>query len=162
MTDTSSLIMWLDPGLDTGWATWQPAARLFFSGHVRGVITAGQLVDEALSLADGNGAVGWESFIIRPGSSRLRLDTTALEVIGTAKWLAHVTGSRVLPQLQPDARKLGEKHLRTVGWHRPGPDHVTSAASHLLSYLLQERQLPTRLLEKITRKQEEETWTRRS
>jgi hypothetical protein len=132
-----------------------PSAGLFTSGYVRGVIEAGELADEMLSLADENGAVGWEAFTIRPGSSRLALDTTALEVIGVVKWVVHVTGSLVLPQLQPDSRKLGEKHLRTVGWHRPGPDHVTSAASHLLSYLLQERQLPAYLLGKITRKQEQ-------
>jgi hypothetical protein len=156
MISSPSLILWLDPGLATGWAAWRPAARLFTSGHITGVLAAGELIDELLSLADGGAAIGCEGFTIRPGSSRLRLDTTALEVIGVAKWVAHQTGSRVLPQLQPDARKLGEKHLRTVGWHRPGPDHMKSASSHLLSYLLQERQLPADLLAKITRKQEEE------
>lgn len=155
MTTAPSLVLWLDPGLVTGWATWRPAAALFTAGHVTGVIAAGELIDEMLSLADGNGAVGYENFTIRPGSSRLRLNTTALEVIGVTKWAAHLAGCRVLPQLQPDARKLGEKHLKTVGWNRPGPDDVTSASSHLLSYLLQERQLPASLLKKITRKQEQ-------
>ena len=156
MINQPSLILWLDPGLDTGWAVWYPVASQFYSGHVKGMLEAAELIHEHLSLTDGFAVVGWEGFTIRPGSSRLALDTTALEVIGAARWIAKETGTRVLPPPQPDARKLGNKHLKTVGWHRTGSDDRTSAASHLLSYLLQERQLPANLLAKITRKQEEE------
>lgn len=155
MTSQPQLLMWIDPGLDTGWAVWRPDTSYFSSGNVHGVIDAGRCIRSQLSSSH-DAAIGCEGFTIRPGSSKLKLDTTALEVIGVARWLACQTGARLLPLTQPDSRKLGQLHLKTVGWHRPGPDHADSAASHLLSYLLQERQLPADLLAKITRKQEEE------
>jgi hypothetical protein len=156
MTTTPSFFMWIDPGLTTGWAMWYPATYHFYSGNVTGLIPAAAHVQNALRLPSRRAAIGWEPFAIRPGSSRLALDTTALEVIGAVKWIAYALNATVLPPSQPSDRKLGELHLRTLGWHRPGPDHADSAASHLLSYLLRERLLPADLLAKITRKQEEE------
>jgi hypothetical protein len=145
------LIMWLDPGLSTGWAVWYPITMKFLSGVADGLISAITYVTTVLSrpLAS-HAAIGWEAFTIRPGSSRLRLDTTALEVIGAVKWVAHELGATVLAPAQPADRSLGQKHLKALGWHRPGPDHADSAASHLASYLLRERLMPAGLLAKIT------------
>jgi hypothetical protein len=143
------LIMWVDPGLVTGWATWQPAARQFHSGVSGGLLDTGEFTSQTLSPICGNATIGWEAFTIRPGSSRLALDTTALEVIGAVKWIAHTLGVKVLKPAQPGERKLGQKHLAAVGWHRTGPDHADAAAAHLLSFLIRERQLPAGMLAKI-------------
>jgi hypothetical protein len=119
-----------------------------------GLLDTGVFVHETLSLPfGGQASVGWEAFTIRPGSSRLALDTTALEVIGAVKWIAHTLGVKVLKPAQPGERKLGQRHLMAVGWHRTGPDHADAAASHLLAYLIRERQLPAGMLAKITDKE---------
>jgi hypothetical protein len=142
--------MWLDPGLATGWAVWYPLTRKFLSGVANGLVTAVTYVKAVLSTPLSHAAVGWEAFTIRPGSSRLRLDTTALEVIGAVKWVAHELGVTILPPAQPADRSLGQKHLKALGWHQPGPDHADSAAAHLAAYLLRDRLMPAELLAKIT------------
>jgi hypothetical protein len=142
--------MWVDPGLMSGWAIWYPATRQFSSGVSGGLLDTAVFVNETASVFNVDAAVGWEAFTIRPGSSRVALDTTALEVIGAVKWIAHTLGCKVLKPAQPGDRKLGQKHLAAVGWHRTGPDHADAAASHLLAHLIRERQLPDGMLAKIT------------
>jgi hypothetical protein len=153
--NTPSIILWIDPGLTTGWATWNPYTRCFFSGQVFGMIEAAAHISDLLT-PDQNTlpwAVGWEDFVIRPGSSYLDLDTTALQVIGATRWIAaNLMITTLYPQQAAD-RVLGEKHLVTLGWNRPSrEDDANSAAAHLLSYLLGNRLLPAELLTKITDK----------
>ena len=158
MVHSPSLTVWLDPGKVTGWATWRPADDQFLSGQVTGLLEAANRVRDIIGMVSAGNlvAIGWEAFTIRPGSAHLDLDTTALEVIGAVQWIAAEAKATVLKPQQPSDRTLGQKHLATLGWHRPGPDHADSAASHLLSYLITTRQLPAELLAKITEKMEQE------
>jgi hypothetical protein len=143
--------VWLDPGLVTGWATWDAVTAQFYSGQQAGMIEAAATVRDLLLAAPrGHSAIGWEAFTVRPGSSRLSLDLTAIEVIGATRWIAADLSATVLRPSQPADRMLGQKNLRAVGWHQAGPDHADSAASHLLAYLIRERQLPAGFLSRIT------------
>lgn len=139
----------------TGWATWYPDASLFYSGQQLGLLEAVSMVRDVILSENCHSSVsiGWEAFTIRPGSSHLDLDTTAIEVIGAVRWLAADFNTVVLQPQQPSDRSLGSKHLKTLGWNRSEKeDDANSAASHLLSYLLSSRLLPTELMVKITGK----------
>jgi|SRR5277367_1885475 len=151
------VITWLDPGLTTGIASWYPATGELVSEQIFGMLEASYQIRDILNIPSDEAtrpAIGWEAFTIRPGSSHLDLDTTALEVIGTTKMTAADLNVTVFWPQQPADRSLGEKHLVTVGWHRPGREHANVAAAHLLSYLLEARLLPADMLVKITEKME--------
>lgn len=158
MAGTPAIITWVDPGLTTGIASWYPATSEFYSTQVFGILEAAFQIRDTLTVSSDAGTspvVGWEDFVIRPGSSHLDLDTSALELIGAMKVMAADLGATVLCPQQPADRSLGEKHLKTLGWNRPSrEDDANSAAAHLLSYLLSHRLLPVSLMKKITSKME--------
>jgi hypothetical protein len=149
--------MWLDPGLTTGIARWYPVTDEFYSEQVFGMLEASFHVRDILTVSSDEitrPVIGWEAFVIRPGSSHLDLDTTALEVIGTTKMTAADLNATVPWPQQPADRSLGEKHLMTVGWYKPGCEHANAAAAHLLSYLIESRLISTEMLAKIAEKME--------
>jgi hypothetical protein len=145
MTETG-LLIWLDPGAPSGWASFSQKTGFFESGELH-LLALGELLSRRLETAAG---IGWEKFTIRPGSGRYASDTTALEVTGMARWLAYKHNVLVLNEVQPDARSLGERHLKTLGWRKPGLEDANVAAAHLLSHCLLNRLLPAPLLAQIT------------
>jgi hypothetical protein len=128
-----AVVVWLDPGATTGWARWDVYAAEFRSGEDNFTGT-GQLMNLWLSYDET--WLGWEAFTIRPGSSRMKQDGSSWRVIGMLEWLAFRHRATVIKPQNPDARTLGLKNLKRVGWHAPGKDHANDAAAHLLSFLI--------------------------
>jgi hypothetical protein len=138
-------VIWLDPGLMTGFMRWWPEYNEFHSAEVN-MCELGDGLDAAL---DVNTWIGWEAFVIQPGSSRLSQDGSSLEVIGIAKYMAYHRVARVLhPTLRSD-KKLGLKHIKAVGWRKPGMDHANDAAAHMLGWALKRHVLPSYIIEKL-------------
>jgi hypothetical protein len=142
-----SRVVWLDPGLATGVIEWLPEAGEVSTREVS-IFDAGDYLDDCLSMS---AWLGWEQFVIQPGSSRFSQDGSALEVIGVARYWAYRRVARVLyPSVRSD-KSLGMKHLKAVGWHTPGHDHANAAAGHLLSWALKSHILPSGLLSRLPR-----------
>jgi hypothetical protein len=140
-------ICWLDPGATTGIAAYTFRAGGSFHSWQLQFSETGRRIEE-LAGDWGPLHLGYESFTITPGS-HVRHDGSALMSIGMARWLAFKHGIAMLPSQPPSARRLGLKHLKTVGWYRPGLGHANDAAAHLLTYFLAKNLLPEELKERL-------------
>lgn len=147
MQTPESTICWLDPGGTTGIAAWTFRAGGSFHSWQLQFREAGEKI-ELLARDWAPLYLGYESFTITPGS-HVRHDGSALMAIGMARWLAFKHGIAMLPSQPPSARRLGLRHLKTVGWYRPGQGHGMDAAAHLLTYFLANNLLPEELKERL-------------
>lgn len=140
------MLLWLDPGGMTGLAAWHFGKQQFWAsqGDFR---STGQYI-EHLAATAAPLHIGVESFSVTPGS-HIRHDGSAFMVIGMTRWLAWKHGASMLPSQPPSARRLGLKHLKTVGWYRPGIPHGMDAAAHLLVSAMRDGWLPEEMKEKI-------------
>lgn len=136
-------ILWADPGGTTGIAAW-----LFDRGDGEfwcsqdGFRETGQKVEVLAQEYGADLSLGYERFTILPGAGSVKHDGSALMVIGMLRWLALKHGVSMLPSQSPSDRRLGLKHLRTVGWYRPGKEHARDAAAHLLVHGMKYGWLP--------------------
>jgi hypothetical protein len=143
---TEGLAVWLDPGATTGIAAWS-----FTHGKFRSwqgdFLATGRLLE---SLFDSEATVwlGWEEYNILPGSFA-RHDGSALMVIGMARWLGLIHGVSNLPSQPNSARRLGLRHLKTLGWHTPGRGHAGDASAHLATWMITNDLLPEELKERL-------------
>jgi hypothetical protein len=147
--DPKGLVIWLDPGATTGIAAWDFERRLFRSWQ-EDFLRTGQLIGNLAEMQGPESPIrlGWEQYNLLPGSFA-RHDGSALMVIGMARWLSLVHNIGALPSQPNSARRLGLKHLKTVGWHTPGRGHAGDAAAHLLTWMITNDLLPEELKERL-------------
>jgi hypothetical protein len=141
--------VWLDPGATTGVAAWyfDRGAGLFRSWQ-EDFFRTGRLIERLANEAERPIRMGYEQYNLLPGSFA-RHDGSALMVIGMARWLALVHGFEMLPSQPNSARRLGLKHLKTLGWHTPGRGHAGDAAAHLATWMITNNLLPEELKERL-------------
>lgn len=143
MTD----LLWLDPGLTTGWALLEYVGQLcetFTCGQVRGTVEAGDLI-QSIMLRCAGLHIGWEAYLIGKGSRVTGDPIPSLEVIGTARWLAHEHRAVLLPAVPASHRMIATPDaIRQLGWKTHGP-HSVDATRHLLAYCIRERILADRI-----------------
>ena len=80
-----------------------------------------------------------EKFTISAATARKTRagSNTAIEIIGSARWIAHARGVPFVEQTPADAMSfMTDEKLRRLGLYTPGPDHARDAMRHLLLYLL--------------------------
>lgn len=140
-------VVWLDPGGTTGVAAWYFERQLFRSWQ-EDFLHTGQLIEHIAREAERPIRLGYEQFTITPGR-QIKHDGSALMVIGMARWLTLMHDFGMLPSQPPSARRLGLKHLKTVGWYRAGQQHGMDAAGHLMTWMLAGNLLPEELKERI-------------
>lgn len=137
MNDIPEFVIWLDPGLHTGWATLLHGEH-FDSGE--GILPEiGELLEDYGSIYRENMAIGWEQFIITPGGGRSSTAGPAIEVIGVARWLGfkhHCTMLKPVPSAMRTS--ISTDVLKKLRWHAPGMDHATQASRHLAAWMLRE------------------------
>lgn len=142
-------ILWVDPGEHTGWAMWD-GDKKFTSGQgtrlISGITLEVLIRDQVPALK-----VGWESYLILPGS-KVKQDGSALKMIGVLEHLRANYSFAVIKPKPSSSRKVGLQHLQVVGWYRKGNKHANDAAAHLLSYVMTYNLLPSELLQKIADK----------
>ena len=143
-------ILFADPGGTTGLA-----AYFFDRGDGEFWCSQSQFAETGRTvelLAQEYGAdlsLGYERFTILPGAGSVKHDGSALMVIGMLRWLALRHGTVMLNAQSPSDRRLGLKHLRTVGWYKPGAEHARDAAAHLLVHAMKYGWLPDELKARI-------------
>jgi hypothetical protein len=137
VTEIPELVIWLDPGLHTGWATLLHGVH-FDSGE--GILPEiGELLEDHARIYQQRMALGWEQFIITPGGGRSSTAGPAIETIGTARWLGYKHECQMLPPVPSAMRTcVSVPTLKKLGWHCPGMDHANQAARHLAAWMLRE------------------------
>lgn len=144
-------VLWLDPGLTTGWAlllTNQPdhdGEHQFTAGQVQGRVEAGDHVAKLCELYGDRLSIGWEAYIVGHGSRLTGDPIPSLEVIGATKWLAHHHGVTVLMPVPAASRLIATTNaLKALDWWPQGV-HAKDAAMHLLAWCLREGHFRERL-----------------
>jgi hypothetical protein len=139
-------ILFLDPGGTTGMALWRFRDQQFQAaqGDFR---TVGRQIEQLAETARPL-SIGFESYAVTPGR-QIKHDGSAFMVIGMTRWLAFRHQAIMLPSQPPSARRLGLRHLKTVGWYRAGIPHGMDAAAHLLVVALKDGWLPEEMKEAI-------------
>lgn len=143
MTETAlpDHVLWLDPGLHTGWARLDHGE--FSTGQVHGRLETGDLLHEVISTTPGI-HVGWEIYITGHGVGGVGDPAPAHEVIGVARWLTHHFKGTVLPGVPAASRSIAlQAALKGMGWEWRG-NHSLSATQHLLAWCLREKHLKAR------------------
>jgi hypothetical protein len=143
---TEGTAIWLDPGGTTGIAAWDFGQGTFRSWQ-EDFLTTGRLLDNLFGTCR-PAWLGWEQYNILPGSYA-RHDGSALMVIGMARWLGLVHGVGNLPSQPNSARRLGLKHLKTLGWYSVGRGHANDAAAHCATWMITNDLLPEELKERL-------------
>lgn len=134
------VVMWLDPGLTTGWAML--ANGVEFSSDQCGFYPLGELVESYGRVYRRRMAISWERYIVTSGGSRTGTAAPSLETIGMVRWLCLSHDIMLLRPMPSSTRKLGsEEKLKQLGWYVPGKRHANDAAMHMLSWLLREGKL---------------------
>lgn len=148
MQSDEATYCWLDPGATTGIAVWTFRAGGVFRSWQLQFRETGERI-ELLARDWAPLHLGYESFTITGGGSHVKHDGSALMAIGMARWLSLKHGLTMLPSQPPSARRLGLKHLKTLGWHRPGLGHANDAAGHLATHMISKGLLPEELKERL-------------
>lgn len=127
-------VLAVDPGLVSGWATWE-SGRFAAGEHDPHPMC--DFADEWMSAHAGNpnALVVVEAFIITEQTLRKTRQYWSLEIIGALKWRASVHGVRYLDPMQTpsQAKRFGkDKRLKDMGlWHPTPGGHANDACRHL-------------------------------
>ncbi len=146
MRVTPTAIFAADPGLATGWASWD--GTTIKSGTADPMEFCG-ILDEWCQWQSARGAlVVLESYTITAQTIQKSQQTWSLELIGAAKWLAHKWCVDVAMQKPSEAKSLvPDSRLRQLDlWAPGGPDHERDALRHLVFALAKRRLIQLRPL----------------
>lgn len=143
-TSEPTLFIWLDPGVTTGAAWYDPVADRFASGE----FTSDELLPHLESLMNtysDHVAVGWEMYV---QTSRSPGDAgPSLGEIARVRSLCRERGVRILKPQPSSARYLRGTvvFLRRLGWYRPGLGHANDAACHLFRHMIRMHPVPEKI-----------------
>lgn len=128
-------VMWVDPGLVSGWASYDWVADSFICGEENLTGIGERIRAVATGIPVEQFAVGCEDYLAVGNSGTPRY---SFEVIGMVKWLAYEYGFTMLPLVPSGMRKLGSVNkLKALGWYKPTPGgHAIDASRHLLADML--------------------------
>lgn len=136
-------VLAVDPGGTTGWAICdEDHLDLVATGQERDQFAFCRMADrhaEGLFAAPVD-VIVCESYTVTPRTIKLTREYSALEIIGTLRYIAGMHGKRF--KLQPPASAknfMTNDRLRSLGWWRPGEDHARDALRHLGLFLAEER-----------------------
>lgn len=143
------LIVWADPGLTTGLASYDMEPMLFSSGQYDKPSLIGRLKELDVQAGSRMMWLGWEDYIT-VGGPQSGTSEYSDEVIGALKDFARDKFVRTLKPQPSSARKLGSKvFLRRLGWYKPGHVHANDASMHLLAHLLRMSPIPQEIRESL-------------
>jgi hypothetical protein len=143
------VVLWVDPGGYTGFASMQYgqfAGREYAWGEACDYLTG---FCHTYRMA---AHIGYEVFTILPGTHKLSPQPEAYELPGVIKYLCRTYGCTLLRPAKPDERKTTKPaELRALGWWLPGQDDEQSAAMHLLAWYRRENCVPFDVAGKLSR-----------
>jgi len=140
VNDIPEFVIWLDPGLHTGWATLLHGEH-FDSGE--GILPEiGELLEDYANIYHDNLGIGWEQYVLTSGGSRTGSAGPPIEVIGVARWIGYKFQCQMLKPVPAAMRKAATPEmLDRLGWWCPGLGHANDAARHMLAWLMRENLL---------------------
>lgn len=133
------IVVGIDPGLTTGWATLSSGS---------GALTAGQTEGRYEFYEVFDGMVGWgvplvvvmEKFTITGETFRKSPQYDALYVVGAIDRHCHKLGIPFHCQTPADAKEFStNEKLITLGWYDPSVQHGMDAARHVLLHMVTKR-----------------------
>jgi hypothetical protein len=130
MGDHRVRIVALDPGITTGWATWNDGLpRLVDTLQYRDSL---QFIWHKLQL-DSPNVIVCENFTYQ---QRTKVELYPVEVIGVVKLFAQINDIPVYFQTPAQAKKFWtDDKLRVLGFYSPAQPHGMDAVRHLLYHL---------------------------
>lgn len=140
-------VMWIDPGLASGWAAYDYAAQSFVCGEEELTGMGERIRAVATAIPVEQLAVGCEDYLSLGGPGTPRYSH---QVIGMVTRMAYEYGFTMLPLVPSSMRKLASiGKLKKLGWYKPTPGgHAIDASRHLLAYMLRnhrQRKLPVHI-----------------
>lgn len=156
---------WFDPGETTGWAallglnmgkigpyvpgSYNPQNRqpVFLSGQLPR-LELGLFLQVVLGRVGSFGTVGYERFLITPGS-HVAHDQSAIKAIGVIEQFTALCGLKLIGQAPSSSRVAGLRALEVAGWKIKSSPHANDAAAHLLTFLLATNQAPRDVADKV-------------
>jgi hypothetical protein len=140
-------VLWVDPGLISGWAYYHAQQDFFESGQDL-FLPFGIFLATMVELSHHTLSVGWERFLV--AGRRVGEAAYSMEVIGMIKWIA-----RDCTLLEPTAsasRSMASPAvLKRLGWWNPGHQHANDAAQHLLTWYTADKSRLTPAMERAFR-----------
>ena len=137
------VVMWIDPGLDSGIAWLWESGTMFAAMEFRFNEAADQ-IEDTCSRFGPSCAVGWEAYHPRPDKPQTNA-ADALEVIGVARRYATKHRCYILRPAEPCTPKTHDRlELEAIGWWVPGKDDAQSAANQMLKWCRRSGNLPPR------------------
>ncbi len=158
------MILAIDPGLITGWATWNSVAKDGFdSGMVEGRFKFYQWFYGLMSAAYGNStsfqnryypsAIVMEKFTITLATAKKSPQLDPLYIIGHIEAIAERDGITFATQTPAQAMSFAtNEKLKAVGWYKPGAGHDNDAARHLMLWLIKHPPAKSDLLQELADK----------
>ena len=125
----------VDPGLSTGWATYDTGDHE--SGQIKGPMEFADWFNAYILdvVKDGTPdfTVVSEAFIITVQTAKLSAAPWSLELIGVMRWICHTHNIPFTIQKPSQAKKFStDSKIKTVLWYKPGKGHANDASRHLL------------------------------
>jgi hypothetical protein len=141
----------LDPGLTSGWTTYDVMNRSFTAGESNFDQTCANLLEFVTNYGPA-GLIVCESFMITVHTAKNTQAPWSLELIGVARMIARRwTGNELLLQTPAQAKAFSTNNrLKHVGFWTPGmAGHANDAARHLLLVLVNRGYLPKEILAEL-------------
>jgi hypothetical protein len=128
------LITAFDPGPHVGVAQWDGSA------HQEWEVTPQYIFTDGERIIQWSDAVVCEDFNIL--GSRDKNSNQTIELIGVLRYLCWKNNTPFFTQRPADAKLASNDKLKKLGWWVPASnDHARSAARHLLTFLINTRQI---------------------
>jgi hypothetical protein len=138
------MILAIDPGLTTGYATRD--GDDFHSGQRKFI----EFLDWAYEQLVEHGTideVACESFIITQATAKKSQAPWSLESIGAIRFFCHHKGIPFQLQQPSSVKKFAtDARIQKMGWYRRGKGHANDAARHLFFYECKKGRIPTDVL----------------
>lgn len=132
------IILAVDPGKATGWATLEPGMNFAFnSGEVEGgALGFGSWVASALNTDHVLWEVVCEKFTVGEMTKGKTKQYDALYLNGFLEVYCHLLGVQFTRHLVSNVKKFApNSKLKKLGWYRGGAGHADDAARHMLAYI---------------------------
>lgn len=130
-------VLWLDPGVTTGWALYYLNQGVLYQDEYD-YFTLCVRLERWLGTAGRHTMVGCERFVITPHSHRRPGSSEAMQAWGAVRSAAlrHYAHGFDDRQTSSVAKSFGtDLRLRALRWYNPDMPHANDAARHVITWL---------------------------
>jgi hypothetical protein len=147
MAPDHGVVIWVDPGQTTGWASYDRGRDVFLSGQEL-FVPFGELLTATVRFLNHDVMIGWERFLV--AGRRAGEPKYSMEVIGMIKWIARDC-TLLTPTASASRSMASPAILKRLGWWNRGHGHANDAAQHLLTWYTDDKSRLTPRMEQAFR-----------